>query len=334
MRLKFAMTMFMVLVVAFVFAQDSTNKQQDPKMYLIETTDGVSLTGSLVKEDAEVVVLKTKSLGEVTIQKTKIKVMKELGKDSFVKGNYWFENPMPTRYLIGPSAFSLKKGEGYYQNLYLFAHSFNIGITDHISIGGGTEIASLIFGQQPPSMLFITPKIGFDITPYFSAGGGILYVNVGDNFTEASGMGHYGILYGLATVGTKNYNLTLALGWGAHNIPLYEYDTTGFPRTVRESGISELPFITISGMARVAKRFAFTTENWIFPVQQRRYDSNGGNVIYTEQEFLVSYGGRFMGEKIAVDFGFINNPDIANEIVIGIPYIAFTVKFGGERRSK
>ncbi|MBE9480617.1 MAG: hypothetical protein IMY69_02855 [Bacteroidetes bacterium] len=43
---------------------------------------------------------------------------------------------------------------------------------------------------------------------------------------------------------------------------------------------------------------------------------------------IFSYGVRFFGERISVDLGFINNKDIIEEIVIGIPYVDFVVKFG------
>lgn len=327
MTLRSFITIILVFACVFTFAQDSTKvKPQTPKTYLIETADGVSLTGTLVREDAEVIVLNTKSLGEVTIQKNKIKVMKELGDDSFVKGSYWFENPNHTRYVIGPSAFPLKKGEGYYQNLYLFAHSFNYGITDNISIGGGTEIATLIFAQEPPSLFFLTPKVGFDITPKFKAGAGVLYIHLSDFFMGESGA-HYGIAYGLGTLGTKNNNFTLGLGWGFHS---YKYRAFPSDEIKTDRGLSEMPIITFSGMARLARRFALTSENWLFPVEERQY-SNGVETVNTMYQFIFSYGMRFMGEKMAVDFGFFNTAEIAENIIIGVPYIDFTVNFGGNK---
>jgi len=36
---------------------------------------------------------------------------------------------------------------------------------------------------------------------------------------------------------------------------------------------------------------------------------------------------RFMGESIAVDLAFLNNSDIAEGIVIGVPWVDFVVKF-------
>jgi hypothetical protein len=41
---------------------------------------------------------------------------------------------------------------------------------------------------------------------------------------------------------------------------------------------------------------------------------------------MHTYGIRFLAEKTAIDLAFINNPDIASAIIIGIPYVSFSVK--------
>jgi hypothetical protein len=74
------------------------------------------------------------------------------------------------------------------------------------------------------------------------------------------------------------------------------------------------PIITLGGMTRLARGFGLVTENWFVPSRSGYYP-------------VISYGIRFMGEKITVDFAFLNNDDIFQEIVIGIPYLDFVVKF-------
>ena len=98
------------------------------------------------------------------------------------------------------------------------------------------------------------------------------------------------------TLGTKEHNITSSLGWG-----------------FIEGEFSQRPIITLSGMTRISKRAALVSENWFVPT-----DGYYG---------FFSYGVRFFGEKMAVDVAFINNPDIFQIIVIGIPYVSFTVKF-------
>ena len=108
-----------------------------------------------------------------------------------------------------------------------------------------------------------------------------------------------GFASALFTYGNKDHNLTTGLGWG--------YVETDF---------SSEPVITLSGMTRLSSRIGLVTENWFVPEP----DEDGYEPVF-------SYGIRFMGEKIAVDLMFINHPEIAKEIVIGIPIVNFTFNF-------
>jgi len=315
-----------VLLSLPLAAQDTIATQQQPDIYLVELKDGSTIMGTLVSEDVQQLVLQTKSMGTVTIPRSSIKSARLIDSGSFVKGEYWFDNPNETRYLIGPSAFCLEKGEGYYQNLYLVVQSFNVGVTDQVTLGGGFEIISILTGSGLPAF-FITPKIGFEVTPRLHLGAGALYANM----TVIDDDLHFGVAYGLATYGTTNNNVTLGAGWAYKSYrSYYQYsyspNGTSTVRHFREGGFSELPIITLSGMARPKKRFAVTTENWIMPVRQPNYST--ATVTQSYQAFF-SYGMRFMGEKISVDFGLLNHKDIASDVfVLGLPYVDFVVKFG------
>ena len=265
--------------------------------YLIEMNDDTKIIGKLVSENEKEIKLLTKNFGEIKVLKSNIKKKILLDASDFVKGKYWFRNPNSTRYFIGPSAFNLEPGEGYYQNVALVFNSFNVGLTKNISIGGGLEListfGSLASGDFQP-IFFLTPKIGFKVSDNISTGVGLLYASIpsGD---ERKGIG---MLYGVGTVGNLNHNFTLGLGWG--------YAGNDF---------EDKPTITLSAMTRISKKTMFVTENWIIPSNEKYMG-------------IYSYGIRFFGEKISVDLGFINNKDIFEAIIIGIPYVDFVVKFG------
>ena len=87
------------------------------------------------------------------------------------------------------------------------------------------------------------------------------------------------------------------------------------------------PTFTLSAMGRLTPRFSLVIENWMLPVSATDYNSVGVQETTVNYEFIFSYGMRFMSQKIAVDFGFINQKDIAQIIFIGIPYVDFVVKF-------
>lgn len=276
------------LLPASVVAQEVTS--DTTSSVRIEMLDGTILLGKIKSRSDGVIALTTLSGVEASVPLNQVREMTAISNTSIHKGEYWFENPNATRYLFGPSAFNLKKGEGYYQNTYLLLNSFNYGVTDYFSIGGGIELLTL-FNGSPAFVL--TPKVGFQTGPKTSMGGGILYANLGDIGDRSN----FGIAYGVVTRGTVDKNFTVGLGWG-----------------IIDNEFSSRPIITFSGMTRLSKKIALVSENWIVPA----------DIYYP----LFSYGIRFFGEKMAVDLAFINNPDIASEVVIGIPYVDFMVKFG------
>ena len=271
---------------------DSTQTQQPTRQrWLVETTDGTVLHGIFLGQSEAGIRLLTDVAGEVTIPMSKVKSFKVLDESNFKNGEYWFENPNATRYLFSPSAYSLRKGEAYFQNTYLFINSFNFGITDRFTLGVGFELLSLFSG--PPGF-FVTPKYTVPISEKVRAGAGLLYVNPSSFDDDFDGVG---LGYGIVTYGNMDNNATLGLGYGY-------FGNSSDNRTV----------ITLSGMRRVKRKVALVTENWLVP--------------NTSFKGVISYGIRTMGEKITVDLAFINNTEIAESIPIGLPYVDFVVKFG------
>ncbi len=259
--------------------------------YLIKLKDESTFTAQFLEKNDSTAVFSTKS-SRMEIAWKEIESAKVVDPSRFVNGKYWFPNPHHTRYLFSPSAYNLKKGEGYYQNIYATFQSANFGITDHFSLGGGTELISLFSGYP---VLMVTPKFGgYKLNKHWQAGGGVLFIGgFNDEFNGGAGIG-----YGIATRGNEDKNITFGLGWA--------FSTEG--------DVETKPVATISGMYRFSKNIAFVSENWLIP-----FDG------YTP---FVSYGLRFFGEKIAVDVAFINSPDIAREVIaIGFPYVDFVYKF-------
>jgi len=306
MRFKLILFLLTFVLADFqpLFAQEEkmSSLQDTAKWQKVVLKDGSEFIGHIVEQDSQVVVFRTSSVDRLEIKRSQIDRIEVVEESSMKTGRYWFPNPNPTRYLFGPSAINLKKGEGYYQNTWVLLNSFNVGVTDHISVGGGFELISTFAtlgsdeGWQP--VFILTPKVGFKVRNDLHLGGGVLYLNVPDiDFNESgSDRSGLGIAYGIGTYGSYDHNITLGAGWGF----------------VQEQW-ADRPILTISGMTRISRKTALVSENWILPV-------DGYYGIY-------SYGIRFFGEKLAVDLGFINNADISDGIFIGIPWIDFMVKF-------
>jgi hypothetical protein len=283
---------------------DSLATMHDTSSFLIvRFHEGSTYYGKFRQFRNDTLVLLTTDLGPVSIPAKRIKKITKAEYMVMKKGRYWFPTPLPGRYLFAPSAFSLKAGEGYYQNTMLVLNSFNVGVTNWFSVGGGIEflttIGSITAGEFAPSF-YLTPKIGFRVAPNFRAGAGVIYAQLGGDAVRLANF------YGVFTYGNPDYNISAGIGWGTLK--------TGSEK----AEFQKSPLVTISGTARIARKLAFVTENWFIP-----YSGD----TQTEYYPLFSYGLRFFGESLSVDFAFINNKDIVEILFIGIPYVSFSVKF-------
>jgi hypothetical protein len=276
-----------------VFKVEKIETDKLDAYYLIKLADGNEFYGKLIERRLNEIVLNTENLGIVTIPNAKIKKMQMVEEGKMEDGKYRFPNPNNTRYYFAPSAINLKKGEGYYQNVYFLMNSANYGVTNNFSIGGGIII---------PFAVFITPKVSFKITEKFHAGvGSIMGFIPGPEFV--------GIAYAITTYGTNENNITLGTGWGFYDD---EY--------------ADRPIITLNAMARLSRKVALVTENWSIPFTRTNYD------VYpmTEKKVYdtyVSYGVRVMGEKITFDIALVNSKDIFEFMPLGVPYVDFVYKF-------
>jgi hypothetical protein len=299
-QIKIAL-IFFFLIVCYESSQAQFQKfpLDTATTYRFKLKDGSEFIGKFIDRDSSAITISTKSIKQINIQYNAFERIEVLKDANFVRGEYWFTNPNATRYFFGPSAINLKAGEGYYQNTYLFLNSFNVGLSDFVSIGGGLEILSTfgVGGNGPQPIFFITPKVGFPVAKKVHVGGGVLYASIPNGDDDDKNRTGLGILYGVSTYGTDDNNITGGLGWG-----------------FIDGELSEKPIITIIAAARMSRRSSFVTENWIVP---------NGSAYYT----VVSYGIRFFGEKISVDLAFINSEDVLNVFPLGIPYVDFVVKF-------
>jgi len=280
----FAFFVFLCFNSSELRAQVNKNAALDTsKTYMVRLSDKTEFIGKFIERTPGSVVFRSSAISRLEVPLDKIVSIQELTTSSMKGDVYWSPNPRPTNYFFWPSAINLKKGEGYFQNNMLFLNSVHYGITDNISMGGGLEFISLFAGYP---ILFFTPKITFPVGRNFHAGGGVLLVTVADE-------GVAGFLYGSATAGTVEHNLSGSLGFG-----------------FADGEFSSTPLLNISGMTRVSTKMMLMSENWIVPLPD-------------ETVAAFSFGVRFLGDKIAADVGLVYSPDAGTLF----PIAGFSVKF-------
>lgn len=287
MKTKISFVIFLLLSTLFVSSQNSS----DSTLLRIETIDGNEFLGEVVNEDSERIYLKTQNLGELSILKSNIKFQETVNVRQIKDGKLWFANPQSTRYFWSPNGYGLKKGEGYYQNIWVLWNQFAYGVTDNFSIGGGI-IPLFLFGGAP-TPVFLSPKISIPLEKEkLNLGvGGLFGTVLGES--ESS----FGILYGLSTFGSHDNNVTIGVGYGFAG---GEWAST--------------PLLNFNGMFRVTSRGYFITENYFVSLGD-------------ESMLLMTLGGRWIIKKAALDYGLvIPVGDIGT--FIAIPWLGFTVPFG------
>lgn len=270
------------LSLSTTFAQTKTDTLRVDQKVIITMNNGDEFQGLILVQNKETINLQTVN-GEINLIASNVKSIENYN----YKGKFGFPNPHDTRYFFGPSGIPIKKGKGYYQNILVTTNFVNYGISKNFSIGGGFEFLSTIQGEP---VWFLTPKIGFDISDKFHAGGGFIMVGLAGEGTATLG-------YGVVTLGDSESNASLGVGYG-----------------IIGGELSKHPAIMISGTHRVSKSIALLSENYILP------NSFGETVYFGIQ------GIRILSKKNSFDIGAIIIPQIA-EYIPALPYVGYVRVF-------
>jgi hypothetical protein len=168
-------------------------------------------------------------------------------------------DPHASRLFIGPTARSLRRGEGYVTLQHFMMPSMQVGITDRVSIGAATPL--YFFGEAHPFV--VTPKVQLLAREKLQfAAGTIHLLNVTRDAT--------GIVYGVATVGSRDTAATVALGYAFR-------------------GGERRPIVMLGGEGRQNRRVKWFAESWLL-------GPDAG---------LVSFGARLLRERYSTDLGLV-----------------------------
>lgn len=247
-------------------------------------------------------------------------------------------NHHSSRYVFTPTAYNLKKGELYYNTMYLFVHDAQYGVSDRFSIGMGTTLAGFPFYITPKATIFQGKNTAFAI-------GDILMIGTwGTSFIG-------NVAYGVLTFGNQFKNISLGAGH-------FYLSTDG-------TNQSNKAIFNVSSMIRLSDYFYFITENYmtwysekIYTYEERWVDDpynddpvygwydyvetgsyNRGNTLFTgitgirfinKNKNIVSYqlGLAYLfvfPENIPADNNALNNNANSGGL---IPMVSYTKKFG------
>jgi hypothetical protein len=258
---------------------------------------GQEIEGWLVSRTADTLLVELVGGGQMTLPMPSVASV-SARKDVSVRasGEVWPEDRNRTRYLMAPSAFMLRAGEGYFSQKELLFSEVGYGITDFLtlSVGGAVPFWFASDGFNVIGGLKLGMSLGEIL--HLAIGGSIWWIPAGDPDVS------FGLFTGTVTVGTTNLNLSL---------------TAGLPYSL-VSGAEDVgsAILIVAGNWRLSRTLALVTENWIF------MDSTAWDVTTPMINSLVL---RIFGDRIAVDVGLLVVPETS----FPPPWLGFTYNFGG-----
>lgn len=198
-------------------------------------------------------------------------------------------DPNATRLLFAPTARALQSGEGYVALYQVFLPFVAVGVSDAVALAGGFSLLPGVSEQ----LVYAAPKV----TPYQR---GDLAVAVGAfaaTITSSDG-GVGGIVYAVGTKGGPS----AAVSFGA-----------GF--LFGGGDFIETPILLIGGEYQVSNNVKLLSENYVIPA--------------ADNLAIVSGGIRFIGDRLAGDFGLFTSPEIITEGGLPFfPWLSFAYNFG------
>ena len=288
------MTRYLTAVITMAFgtlflgapAPAAARQDPAPVVYELALRDGSRVYGTLEKDTPEEVVLRTPSGVVVTAQREQIVEIRPV-KGRVIGGEFQRSDPTPTRLFFAPTGRALKKGEAYLGVFQVLMPTLQVGVTDRISVGGGTPL--IFFGGGDDGWdrpFWVTPKVQLLDSGRVQVATGVFHGLDGDG--NGGGIG-----YGVATVGGERASFTGGLG--------VAYATDG--------GSGRTVIAMIGGDRQVGRNVKIITENYIW---------KGGNGI-------VSVGFRFFGEQLSADLGLA--APLGDDELFLFPVVNFVYSF-------
>ena len=180
--------------------QSDTLKADTLSMILLN--DGTDLIGVVKSQDMREVKIQLTDGRMVIIPTYTIKKIQPIAKNQQVGSKIYYPNPHPSRYLYTPTAYPIKKGEGYFQSIYFLSLQFQYGLTDNFSAGVSTSIVGLPLTTTLKYSIKASDNLAFSLGA--QAG----------NLSWASPKTYLGIGFANATLGHEEKHLTASLGYG------------------------------------------------------------------------------------------------------------------------
>lgn len=306
---KFLWVVAFAVMSSSLMAQGVLTSLQMGKTYRFDLVDGSSRTGVLDSADSEFMFITNVVSGPEKIYlsgviKAKLFLVNESGK---------FANPHYSRYLFGPSAIPHKKGEVYWNNLWLEVNTVQVGITENLSVGMGSLLFSSLSGN-----LSLMPNFKYSIplnekTTLAVGNISLLLWPKNEVFFGAT------LPFAVATFGGSEANFSIGTGWaGTSEVST---DTSGVG--VRNFQWSDYPTVYAAVSKRLSRNWIFQLEGYGIAYNQEDWQGN----VTQRTNGIALFSFRYIQPNSSWDFGGVVINDSGTEMNFAVPLIGYTQKF-------
>ncbi len=290
-----------ILSPRVAMAQVAAQVAVSDTVWEVRLADGSTIIGQVTASSVDRVTVRTLSGVIIELERTQIRAISPQS-GTVRDGRLWPADPNRTRLFFGPTGRMLKQSEGYVSMFQLFLPFVSFGLTDNLTLAGGTPILPEAIGR----VWYVAPKLGADVTERTSLSAGVFaFFETGAEFAD---VGTFGLLYAVGTHGSEDAAVTAGVGFGFAG-----------------DEIESRPLFLVGGEWRVSPRIKLLTENYF--VTYRQYDFRGDRTALGSG---LSGGVRFIGDSLSADAG-IGVLVAGDDSFCCVPLVNFVYNFGGAR---
>ena len=266
------MKQFLLFSILFFLTFNSLLAQTDSSRVIITLKNNTYFTGHIEQEDSVSVTFRTQNNIQMIIPKQEIESIRRKPTKSTRKF-YAYDDPNDTRLFFAPTSRTLKQGDGYIADYWVFFPFVAVGAFDRLVLSGGVTL----FPGAKQQLFYLAPKVGLYQGELVGVAAGILYMNI--TSLEEDGVG---IAYGVSTIGNSDRSVTVGLGWAYSG-----------------KEVEKKPIVLLGGEVRLSQSIKLISENWIFPDTDFSLLSLGirffGRQLATDLALMYPYGAE-MGD--------------------------------------
>ena len=211
----------------------------------IRLADGSVLFARVESVEGDLVTLMTQAGVRLQVDRAQIRSVRP-ARGQVRNGEVWRDDPTGTRLFFAPTGRNLAAGEAYFGVYELFFPFATYGVTDRITIAGGTPVIPGAFGQ----VAYLAPKLAIIQSERLNVAAGVFA-----GFYEGESAG---IVYGVGTWGGRDNAVTAGAGFGFGS-----------------GDLSDEPLLMIGGEARTGRQLKLITENYFIPGESGMLVSGG-----------------------------------------------------------